>query len=73
MGLVGGHRLLDQPGADQLEGFAFPGLVLAPVLGRFRGAEPQAEGAEAAAGVDRRQLPVIPDQDYLGLRLLGML
>jgi hypothetical protein len=30
--LVGGHGLLDQPGADEVEGFAFPGLVLAAVL-----------------------------------------
>jgi hypothetical protein len=59
MGLVGGHRLLDQPRADQLEGFAFPGLVLPSVLGQLGGAEAEAEGAEAAAGVDRRQLPVI--------------
>jgi hypothetical protein len=33
MSLVGGHRLFDQPGADQVEGFAFPGLLLAAVLG----------------------------------------
>jgi hypothetical protein len=25
VGLVGGHRLIDQPRPDQLEGFAFPG------------------------------------------------
>jgi len=35
MGLVGGHRLLHQPGADQLQGFTFPGLVLAAVLNQF--------------------------------------
>jgi hypothetical protein len=40
---VGGHRLLDQPGADQLEGFAFPGLVLAAVLGELAGADAEAE------------------------------
>jgi hypothetical protein len=27
MGPVGGHRLLDQPGADQLQGLAFPGRL----------------------------------------------
>jgi hypothetical protein len=49
--------------------------VLAAVLGQLAGAkaEPQPEGAEAAAGVDRRQLPVLADQDHLGLRLLGVL
>jgi hypothetical protein len=73
VGLVGGHRLLHQPTPDELEGFAFPGLVLAAVLGEFAGAEAGAEGAEAAAGIDRRQLPVIAEQDHLGLGLLGML
>jgi hypothetical protein len=72
MGLVGRDGLLDQPGADQLEGFAFPGLLLAAILGQLRGAQAQAEGAEAAAGVDRRQLPVIADQHHLGLRLVGV-
>jgi hypothetical protein len=73
MGLVGGHGLLDEPGADQVEGFTFPGLVLAAVLGELAGAETQAEGTEAAAGVDRGQLPVIADQDHLGPGLLGVL
>ena len=68
VGPVGGHRLLDQPTADQLEGLAFPGLLLAAVLGQLAGAEAEAEGAEAAAGVDRGQLPVIADQHHLGLR-----
>ena len=61
MGLVGGHRLLHQPRSDQFQGLAFPGLLLAAVLDQLAGAEPKAEGAEAAAGVDRRQLPVIPN------------
>jgi hypothetical protein len=73
MRLVDGHRLLDQPGADEVEGFAFPGLVLPSVLRELAGAEAEAEGAEAAAGVDRGQLPVITDQDQLGLDLLGVL
>jgi hypothetical protein len=58
VGLVDRDRLLDQPGADQLEGLAFPGLVLAAVLGQLAGPEAEPEGAEAAAGVDRRQLRV---------------
>jgi hypothetical protein len=73
VGLVGGHGLLDQPGADKVEGFTFPGLVLAAVLGQLAGAEAEAEGAEAAAGVDWGQLPVIADQDHLGLGLVCVL
>jgi hypothetical protein len=69
MGPIGGHRVLDQPGADEAEGFAFPGLVLAPVLGQLGGAQAEPRGAEPAAGIDRRQLPVIADQDHLGLGL----
>jgi hypothetical protein len=48
-------------------------LVLAAVLGEFRCAEAVAEGAEATAGVDRRELPVITDQDHLRLGLLCVL
>jgi hypothetical protein len=73
MSLVGGHRLLDQPGPDQLQGLAFPDLLLAPVLHELGGAEAEAEGAEAAAGVDGGQLPVITDQDHLGLGVVGVL
>jgi hypothetical protein len=57
--LVGGHRLLHQPRPDQLKSFAFPGLLLPSVLDQLAGAEAEPEGAEAAAGVDRGQLPVI--------------
>jgi hypothetical protein len=35
MGLVGGHRLLDQPAPHQLESLAFPGLLLAAVLSQL--------------------------------------
>jgi hypothetical protein len=61
MGLVGGHRLLHQSRADQVQGFAFPGLVLPSVLNQLAGPEAEAQGAEAAAGVDRGQLPVVTD------------
>jgi hypothetical protein len=71
--LVGGYRLLDQPAPDEIEGFAFPGLVLAAVLDQLGGAEAEAEGAEAAASVDRGQLPVITDQHHLGLGVVGVL
>ena len=73
VGPVGGHRLLDQPRADQLQGLAFPGLLLAAVLDQLAGAQAEAEGAEATAGVDRGQLPVIADQHHLGPGLLGVL
>jgi len=73
MGPVGGHRLLHQPISDQLEGLAFPGLLLPAVLGQLGGAQAETEGAEAAAGVDGGQLPVIADQHDLGLGLLGVI
>jgi hypothetical protein len=73
VGLVGSHRLLHQPAPDQLQGFTFPGLLLAPVLHQLRGSQAEAQSAEAAAGVDRRQLPVVTDQDDLGLGLLSAL
>jgi hypothetical protein len=73
MGPIGGHRLRHQPTPDQLQGLAFPGLLLAAVLGQLRGAKAVAEGTEPAAGVDRRQLPVIANQHHLGLGLLGVL
>jgi hypothetical protein len=73
VGLVGGDGVVDQPRPDQLQGFAFPRLLLAAVLNELRGAESEPQGAEAPAGVDRRQLPVIADQDHLGLGLVGVL
>jgi hypothetical protein len=72
MGLVGSDGFLNQSGSDQLEGFAFPGLLLPPVLSQLRGAEAKPQGAEAAAGIDRRQLPIIADQHDLGLGLVGV-
>jgi hypothetical protein len=48
-------------------------VQLPAVLGQLAGAKAEAEGAEAAAGVDRRQLPVIADQHDLRLRPLGVL
>jgi hypothetical protein len=46
---------------------------LTSVFHQLGSAEAEAEGAEAAAGVDRRQLPVVTDQHHLGPGLLGML
>jgi len=71
--LVGGHRLVDQSGADQLQGLAFPGLLLASVLDQLAASQAQSQGAEATAGVNRHQLPVIADQHHLGLRVLVVL
>jgi hypothetical protein len=71
-GAVGGHRLLNQAATNEFEGLAFPGLLLAAVLSQLGGAEAEAEGAEAAAGVDRRQLPVIPNQHHLRASVLGV-
>src|SRR5215218_198465 len=73
MSLIGRDGLVDQAGPDQLQGFAFPGLLLAPVLREFAGPQPHSESAEAAASIDRGQLPVIADQHHLGLGLTGVL
>jgi hypothetical protein len=72
VGPIGRDGFVDQARADQLQGLAFPGLVLAAVLGQLAGAEAEAEGAEAAAGVDGGQLPVIADQHHLGPGLLSV-
>src|SRR5437773_1139719 len=58
--------------AHELDRVAFPGVQLPAVLGQLAGAEAEAEGAEAAAGVDRCQLPVIADQHHLGLGVVGV-
>jgi hypothetical protein len=47
-------------------------VLLAAVLGQLASPQAQAEGAEAAAGVDGGKLPIIPDQHHLGPRLLGV-
>jgi hypothetical protein len=73
MGLVGGHRLLHQPRAHEFQGLPFPGLVLAAVLDQLRGTQSQPEGAEATPRIDRRQLPIIPNQHHLRLRPVGVL
>jgi hypothetical protein len=47
--------------------------VLPSVLHELTGSEAEPEGAEAAASIDRGQLPVITDQHHLGLGLVGVL
>jgi hypothetical protein len=71
--LIGSHRLVDQPAPDEVEGFAFPRLVLSAVLSQLAGPETEAEAMEAATGIDRGQLPLVADQDHLGPGLLGVL
>src|SRR6266540_4051832 len=66
-------RLVHLALADQLDRLALPGVQLPPVLDQLARAQPHAQGAEAAARIDRRQLPVIPDQHDLGTVPLGML
>jgi hypothetical protein len=35
MRLIGRHGVIDQPAPDQVESFAFPGLLLATILNQF--------------------------------------
>jgi hypothetical protein len=69
---VGGDRLLQVAGADVVDGALLPGLDLATVDGQLAGAQAQAEGAEAAAGLDGGELAVVADQHHLGARPLGV-
>ncbi len=71
--LVDADRLVDLALAHELDRLALPGVQLPAVLHQLARAQPQAQGAEAAAGVDRRKLPVIPHQDHLGAVSLGVL
>jgi hypothetical protein len=48
------------------------GLPRVAVLGQLAGAQPQPQAAEAAAGLDGGQLPVVADQHHLCPRLLGV-
>ena len=69
---VGGDRLLQVAGADVVDGPLLPGLDLPAVDGQLGGAQAEAEGAEAAAGLDGGELAVVADQHHLGPRPLGM-
>ena len=69
---IGGNRLLQVAGAHVLDRLLLPGLDLPPVHGQLRGAQAEPEGAEAAAGLDRRELAVITNQHHLRARPLGM-
>jgi hypothetical protein len=65
---IGGNRLLDAAGAHVLDRLLLPRLHLPPIDGQLAGAQPQAQGAEAIAGGDGGELPVIPDQHHLRAR-----
>jgi hypothetical protein len=67
---IGGDRLLEVAGAHVINGALLPGLDLPAIDGEFAGAQPLAEGAEAAAGLDGGELPVVADQRHLGTRPL---
>jgi hypothetical protein len=73
VGAVQLDRLVHLALAHELDGLALPGVQLPPVLGQLRGAQAEAEGAEAAASVDRGELPVVADQDHLGAIALRVL
>ena len=51
---------------------AFPGFVLAAVLGELDGAEPAGESGEGAAGVDLGELAGVTDEHDLGAGGLGV-
>jgi hypothetical protein len=67
---IGGDRLLEVASAHVINGALLPGLDLPAIDGEFAGAQPLAEGAEAAAGLDGGELPVVADQRHLGTRPL---
>ena len=58
---IGRDGLLQVAGPHVVDRLLLPGLDLAAVHSQLGRSQPEAEGAEAAAGVDRGQLPVIPD------------
>jgi hypothetical protein len=69
---IGDNRPLQAPGPHVVDGLLLPGLDLAPVHGQLAGAEPEPQGAEAAAGGDGGELAVVADQDHLGAGPLGV-
>jgi hypothetical protein len=64
--------MLDAAAADVVDRPLLPLLDLAAVDREFRRPEAQAQGAEAAAGLDRGELAVVADQHHLGARPLSM-
>jgi hypothetical protein len=70
---VGGDGLFQVAGTDVVDRTLLPGLHLPPIDGQLAGAQAQAQGAEAAAGLDRGELAVVADQHHLGARPLRML
>jgi hypothetical protein len=70
---VGGDRLLEVAGADVVDCPLLPRLDLPAVHRQLGRAEAEAQGAEAAAGLDGGELAVVADQHHLDPRLLCML
>ena len=65
VGVVAVERVGDPAGAQVGEGVAFPGVLLAAVLGEGDGREPVGEPVEETAGVDGVELAGIADHDDL--------
>ena len=65
--VVCGDGVVDVAVAKLGEGGAFPGLVLAPVLGEADGFESFAECAQEPAGVDLGELVGVADEDDFGV------
>ena len=70
VGVVAVERVGDPPGAEVGEGCAFPGVLLAAVLGEGDGREPVGEPVEETAGVDGVELAGIADHDDLRARVV---
>ena len=69
---VGGDRLVEVAGAYVVDGLLLPAFDLPPVDSQLRGAEAEAQSAEAATGVDGGELAVVADQHHLRAGLLRM-
>jgi hypothetical protein len=72
VGTVGAEGDVEVAVAEVLDRLPLPGFLLAAVLGQLAGAQPQPQAAEAAAGLDGGQLPVVADQDDLGPGPVGV-
>ena len=72
VGTVGAEGGVEVAGAEVLDRLPLPGFLLAAILGQLAGAQPQPQPAEAAAGLDGGQLPVVAHQHHLCPSLLGV-
>jgi len=67
MRLPDGHRLGGLAVPLQSEGVAVELVPQAKVLPQVDGTDPGHDAAQVAADLDRRELPVVADEDHLGL------